>query len=400
MGAEPSTVKLAAKKLLETRERLMRESPSGLQARVVHCLDELASRLLNDPQAVLSKRIEQAPQFDATWLSLGALLKSWRAAELQALIIDEGVERAIGPKVVAHFVASNTPLLAWTSVARALLVQAGSIVRLPYAASTVAAWSEEFVNQVARIDPDISQLIALRTWPKQNLGCTTALCEAADTVLVYGSDETVRSIRSLTPPQKRFLGFGSKISLAFFLKGAPLESVAGTASDMWINDQQGCLSPQCVLVEGDRAECERVAQALAAALGEIAARFPKRTMAQAASIREFTDIARMQYTTQIYQASDLAWTVALCSERGIELAGPPGCIWIRPLDRTHVGQLLESCRGRIQGASVGTANSCEYEQFKLELDSYGVSYICSQGSLQLPPFTWREDGHDVLRSLI
>ena len=69
--------------------------------------------------------------FAMVQVSLDALLDSLTPEALWRLIDAEGVRDARGFPLIGHVIAGNTPLLAWVSVLRALLVRSASLVKLP-----------------------------------------------------------------------------------------------------------------------------------------------------------------------------------------------------------------------------------------------------------------------------
>ena len=79
-----------------------------------------------------------------TAVSLNALLDSLTEGDLADLIDTESCGGRLGPELIGHVIASNTPLLGWTSVIRALLVGSGSLVKAP--SSPNAVWIDYFID--------------------------------------------------------------------------------------------------------------------------------------------------------------------------------------------------------------------------------------------------------------
>ncbi len=391
--------------LRSNRERLVGSAPGRLQERAILALSEIAARLLRrDRGGFAEAKYDQAP-IEAAWMSLQATLESWDASSLNELIDSEDARAPVtGPAVTLHVVASNTPLLAWTSIARALLVESASIVRLPQDAPDVAAWTQRFLDSLAEVDEPLLGLIYIDTWPSSDTATTQAALAVADCALVYGSDKTVEAVRALATGATRVIGFGSRISLGLVLDGADLEEAAQCAAlDIALFDQQGCLSPQSVYVQGPRSDHDRFVKCLAKSLEDCSRLFPARSALQASRIREATDIARFKPDGAVMQDPKLLWTVTSTSSLDIDSLSIPGFVSIRPLPSFPAlsNSLARSpLLGKLQGASIAARDNTRFSAAASWARQIGVCYICKPGHLQRPPFSWREDNKPVLACLL
>ncbi|HTN83110.1 MAG TPA: acyl-CoA reductase, partial [Sorangium sp.] len=93
---------------------------------------------------------------------------------------------------------------------------------------------------------------------------------------VYGSDETVATLRARASRGVLVRGHGAGLGLAVVGPGASLADAArDIAGDVVPFDQRGCLSPRFVLVDGPAERAEALARALHEALGRAGARVPR-----------------------------------------------------------------------------------------------------------------------------
>ncbi|HEY8039190.1 MAG TPA: acyl-CoA reductase [Polyangiaceae bacterium] len=93
---------------------------------------------------------------------------------------------------------------------------------------------------------------------------------------VYGSDETIATIRADVGPGVVVRGHGSGLGLAVVSGGADVESAAeAIAGDVVAFDQRGCLSPRVVLVEGDEGRGAALARTLHDRLAAWSRRVPR-----------------------------------------------------------------------------------------------------------------------------
>lgn len=86
----------------------------------------------------------------------------------------------------------------------------------------------------------------------------------ADAWVVYGSDATVAAMRKHASPSAGFVAHGHRISASVVfgsaLKRGPAAAVKACVRDIRPYDQQGCLSPQIIWVEGDASAFARLLQ--------------------------------------------------------------------------------------------------------------------------------------------
>ncbi|WP_438045000.1 acyl-CoA reductase [Sorangium sp. So ce128] len=93
---------------------------------------------------------------------------------------------------------------------------------------------------------------------------------------VYGSDQTVATLRAQAGPGVLVRGHGAGLGLAVVGLDANLvEAARDIAADVVPFDQRGCLSPRFALVEGPAERAEALARGLHEALEEAGARVPR-----------------------------------------------------------------------------------------------------------------------------
>lgn len=374
---------------------------AGLRSRVIDALDELA--LLWDDPAYNVRLDAQANSgtfpFSMVKVSLDALLRSLKCEPVRALIESEPFDPASAPELVGHIVAGNTPLIGWTTVIRALLVGSASLVKVP--SSAEAVWLDYLMASLKDAAPEIAPLVEAMTWRGGNTSLDRALCQATDKVAVYGSDETIAAVEELAKPGS-VVGYGHRVSGGIVLDGANLALAAdGFATDILVYDQGGCLSPHTILVEGDYERTVLFGERLAAALAHSpygAEAYPS-PPGRSARVREARDLARLLDPVKIWADSALRWTVVASCAGMFQLSPTRGIVYLIPFARSEIARILTPVTGKLQGFGVGLPFGLP-PPVRTQLVNHGVSYICSSGSMQAPPLSWRENGYDVLRSLL
>ncbi len=376
----------------------LRQSQAALpsQAEIVAALAALADRW-RDPNYPLRQEAEAFDDpfpFAMVWVSLKAILDSLRPAELWALIDAEDCRAAQGFPVVGHVIAANTPLLAWVSIIRALLVRSASLVKLP--SGPAAEWGRLFLRSLTDVSPGLADGVTLYQWPGGTAELDAALCRSADVVMAHGSDDTMHALRGLCPPETPLVGYGHRVSLAVLPRGtATPEALLGLARDVLLYDQGGCLSPQTVFVEGGWPETLHAAEQLAAALRHAAIDYPLsvRSAHAAPAVREARALAFMEPDCRVWAGEEGRWTVI--ARPVLEFTPSPtfGVVSVQPLaSLSDLPEAVAAVAPVLQGCAAAGEGIAD----RLP----GVSRLCPPGQLQAPPLRWRQDGRDVLRVLL
>ena len=365
------------------------------QAQVVSSLAALAG-CWRDRDYPLRREAEtwQEPfPFAMAQVSLDALLDALQPEALWALIDAEGVREARGYPVIGHVIAGNTPLLAWVSIIRALLVRSASFVKLP--SGPAAEWGRLFQRTLADVSPELAACVHLDQWPGGTMAQDAALCAGVDLVMAHGGDAAMRALRALCPPDTNFVGYGHRVSFGLVTRGsANPEAAAGFAKDVLLYDQGGCLSPQTIFVEGEQEDAPAFAARLADALPGIVERYPLPFRADQAvqAVREARDLARMGDGNRLWEDPTLRWTVIARPQAPFAPSPTFGVVSVQPLTSLEdLPEALTSVAGYLQGCAVAGEEG-DYIP--------NVSYLCKPGELQAPPLSWRQDGRDVLRVLL
>ncbi|HEX4085663.1 MAG TPA: acyl-CoA reductase [Chthoniobacteraceae bacterium] len=295
--------------------------------------------------------------------------------------------RAIAPRVILHIFSGNTPHAALQSLVRGLLLGSHNLCKLPGAGLPEA---EAFVAALPMALRDRVEFTAAR--PDAWLSC-------AEAVIVFGSDETVAHFRELAGPQRKFLGYGHRISLGMVFEDAALGSAPLAARDASLFDQQGCLSPHCLYV-ADRPE--EYAARVAAEMERIEAKMPRSplTLSEAAAISELREITRFRAATgqplRLWEsAGSDAWTVIYDADPTFAASVLNRVIFIRPLP-TDASAALDPAR-----PFLSTIGIWPNTQSNAALAAAcGASRICGLGRMQEPMWTWRHDGRQTLAPLV
>ena len=364
------------------------------QADIINSLTEWAG-LWRDPDyppRVEAEAWQEPFPFAMVRVSLDALLDSLTPQALWALVDAEAVRDTHGYPVIGHVIAGNTPLLAWVSIIRALLVRSASFVKLP--SGQAAEWGRLFVRSLADVSPDLASCVHLALWPGGTTELDAALCGGVDLVMAHGSDAAMGDLRALCPPRTPFVGYGHRVSFGLVTRGGGnAEAAMGFAKDVLLYDQGGCLSPQTIFVEGEWREVLAIAEQLAAALLNVSARYPLPVRADraGAAVREARGLAWMGEGNRLWEDPGLRWTV-IARPQAVFVPSPTfGVVSVQLLASLEdLPEAIAPVAAYLQGCAVAGEESDYIPR---------ASYLCKPGELQAPPLSWRQDGRDVLRVL-
>ncbi len=124
--------------------------------------------------------------------------------------------------------------------------------------------------------------------------------EAGHHYWAYGTDETLREVEATLPSGVHYHAHGAGLGVAVFREKGDgrteiSASVDGLARDTIALDQRGCLSPRVVLIEGERAYGELIADQLVSALDRWEARVPRGTLSRSETADALRHEAAMTY---------------------------------------------------------------------------------------------------------
>ena len=155
----------------------------------------------------------------ASWTTdaLGGLV---RAEFPDPRVLDEFAEedgrevRAAAPGVTLHLGAGSVPGVTITSMLRALLVRSPVLVK-PGAGDAVL--STLFARELHRADPRLAAAVAVHYWPggaPARASWERELLALADQVVVYGDDDTIKSVRTRAPASTRLVEHLHRLGVA------------------------------------------------------------------------------------------------------------------------------------------------------------------------------------------
>ena len=339
----------------------------------------------------------------------GAALRALLRAELggsERLDAARG-ERIEGFDTTAAILAGAIPLPSFVAVLAPLVLRSPVLVKLSaHDPVTVPL----FVRSLAARDPLLGACVEIVDFRRDDAESLAALCRAP-CVAATGSDAAVAAIAARLQPSQRFVASGHRFSLALLgpeaTRGAALARAANAlALDVALWDQLGCLSPVSVhVVDADPRATDRVADALAGALVEAEARWPRGRIEVAAAAAVVSERAEAEMRAAAGQRVDVLaargteWTVVREGDAALRAAPLHRFVRVHPAaDLDAALAAIAPHAARLAGVALDGFGDAAV-RIAAELARLGASRVCAPGTLQTPPLDWPRDGRAVLLPL-
>lgn len=375
----------------------------------IAAIDRVAARWLEPCSPWRRRALETLPRTtgyapDAISHALDHLWSALIGRELAALAARElGPDVGVPERLAFHSLAGNVPGVGVFGLVAALLAGVPSIVktarREPELPALVAA-------ALAAEDSRLGDAVAIAYWPGGSDTHEAIVGARSSLVLAYGRGDTLDRLAARAP--RRLLRFGPRLSVALVSREAgDARTAAVAARQVALFDQQGCLSPQyLVLEEADAGTTTAFLDALAESLRHLAVALPRAplTLDEAAHVWRFLE--RVRWRAQegaavcVLAGADAAFSV-VCDRTGALPASPLN----RHLIVVPVGSLVEARTSlvRLDGTveAVGVAAPpARLADAAAIAAACGAHRLCPLERMQSPPFAWRQSGYPRLRSFL
>jgi hypothetical protein len=418
----PTLITEACQTLKRNRQRyLLARSTNS----VIQILDSLGREWLENDSPFRSFVLEKGPTetgFAQHTLANGldTFFKQLTADNLEKLITQElgNINRldhfhdgaiARGPELLMHIAAGNIPNPVLFDIVLALLTRSAQFVKCASGQSFIP---RIFAHSIYEADAKLGACIEIAEWKGGTETLDATVFAEADCVSATGSDETLAAVCAKLPGKTRFLGYGTRVSFAFVTREALARDVKHIAKlaahDIAAWDQQGCLSPHVIYVEGaGKVTPDLFAQRLSEELDALEEHQPRAQLTphEAAAIatrRSFYEVrAAHSPETQMWASSgSTAWTVIFESDPRFQVSCLNRFVYVKPVgDLTQALQAAEMIRDKVSTVGLA-ATASQTNDLALQLARWGATRVCPLGQMQNPPLTWRHDGRPPLGDLV
>ena len=292
--------------------------------------------------------------------------------------------------VLVHVTPNNSPLLGVLGVMEGLLSGNVNLLKLARKDSSFAAI---FYQKICSLDESktIQDYIYIGKVSSSDKNYLKEILSIADVISAWGSEESIKSIRELSPSGARIVSWGHKISFSYFSKNSLQSNINSSniqklAYEICNNEQLACSSPQCVFVEDATfVELKDFGKQLKIALNKVSPTLPKQKPSTA-ELAELTVATEQVRLSKVFENSDLIvskdnqWRIFIEDTIGLNASPLYRTIWIKPLPRNHIVQTLRPLKVYLQ--TVGLAcEASEVEVLTKEFYLAGVQRIRAVGEM-------------------
>jgi hypothetical protein len=292
---------------------------------------------------------------------------------------------------VLAVLAANLPALAVQPLLPALALGRPVFLKSP---SAEPLFAPAFLAALVRREPRLAAAVAAAAWPGGDPALEAPVLGRAGTVLAYGGEEALDDLERRAPG--KLVRYGPKTSLAVLGEEIdPAQAAWGLGRDVALFDQRGCLSITAVYTAGD---AESLAAALAAALADLARRWPPGPAepGAAAAVQQLRLTAEMR-GLRLFSPPLATGTVVVDPEPNFQSSPGLRTVRVHPLpDLARLPGILAPWQGRLQGAALAGADAWRLAS---ALAGLGVSRFTPPGELQSPDASWHNGGVDPLAAL-
>jgi len=357
---------------------------------------------------------------------------------------DSGVvrRRVSAPGLITTICSGTVPGVSTTAAIRSLLVGSGSLLK-PGAGDVVL--TTLFAEVLREIDPGLADALAVAYWPGGNATLEDEALHASDRVVVYGGDETVRSVRTRAAASATLVEYRHRIGVAVVdvtgmgaspeadgsgeeLRSEPRseprpgshtepptepgeepaeeprpERIAAAVADSVVPyEQRGCVSPARIFAIGSPDDGRVLCRAVARALEQRERGTPsRRTREEASACQQFVGSLELRRAAgeHVDVWAGRGWAVALDPD-GDPFAGGRVVVVTPLADIADLEVELERYRGRLQAVGVaGLSGGREALVARWSADA-GASRVGPLDRIAYPPPWWMHDGRGPLRALV
>ncbi len=208
----------------------------------------------------------------------------------------------------------------------------------------------------------------------------------APLVVAMGDDDTIASLRASLDPSVRFLGFGSRFSVAWWSKGSADADVL--ARDLAAHDGRGCMSPAMILTD----DPDGLLALLPDAMARAQARWPR---GEVSAIEHATTRSRAVLARATGRAiAGEGWAVHLLpAEHASKVSLPRAAQIIGVADIDAALALVAKDAHRLSTIGVASQGAAKWA-------TTGAPRVVALGQMQRPVLVRRHDGVPHLTLLV
>lgn len=317
-----------------------------------------------------------------------------------------GETYALGPGLLGGIVSSNIPALPHLTVMRSLLVKAPCVVK---SSKDEPLFLPAYLQSLWEVDEEVGGCAAAVSFGREQTELLDTFLNGIDFLIAYGGLDAISGLRAKWPDDARALYHGHKLGFGIVAAdalGTDLPDLAAKiAWDVVLFDQEACLAPHVVFVEGNLTETHSLAKEVAAAMEKLAADLPpaKRSMAARLAVRQELDsLAVLDQPAKVCPAGDLENGVVIVQQADTFHPSPLGrFLRLVPVESVEEAlKQVEPLKGLLQNASIACEDESRRRTIATDLARVGVARVCPPGNMGTPSMMWHHDGFPCIARML
>ena len=288
---------------------------------------------------------------------------------------------------LVHVTPNNSPLLGVLGVMEGLLSGNVNILKLARRDSAFAAL---FYETLCKLDTTgtIKDYVYVAKISSKEKDYLKSVLSLADVISVWGGEESVQSVKEISPRGARIVEWGHKISFSYIAKSKKQDSEVykSLAYEICLNEQMACSSPQCVFVEdADFSELKELAKNLEKALNEVSPKMKRvlpgvQETAELTVTKEQVRLKSIKGRSHLVESKNHDWRIYVEDTPALNSSPLFRTIWLKPMPRHLIISHLRPLKMYLQTAGIA-ADAFEVEALSRDLYMAGVQRIRAIGEM-------------------
>ena len=248
--------------------------------------------------------------------------------------------------ILFHIAAGNAEGLPFYSVLEGLLSGNVNILKLPSVDDGVSVL---LLHEIIKEEPSLAPYVCVLDVPSTNLAVMKRLADMADGIVVWGSDEAIKTIRTYAEPKTNIISWGHKLSFAYVTEDVLSDNnlqkeLYALARHICATKQVLCSSCQGLFVDSEKEQVvNAVGEMFFNILKEVSREYPPESIGVRGKVgislynEELENISGQK---KIYKENGVSVIVSRDSQ--LELSYMFRNCWVKPLPRKSIVHTLKS----------------------------------------------------------
>lgn len=288
---------------------------------------------------------------------------------------------------LVHVTPNNSPLLSVLGVIEGLLSGNVNLLKLARKDSSFTAL---FYEELCRLDTTgtLNKYVYVAKISSKEKSYLKSFLAQGNVISAWGGEESVQSIREMSPKGARIVEWGHKISFSYITQSKKDDNdvFKKLAYEICLNEQLACSSPQCVFIEdADFEELIKISKKLAGALDEVSPTMKRvypgvQEMAELTVTKEQVRLKSIKGGSLLVESPKREWRIYVEDTPALNSSPLFRTIWLKPMPRSKMISHLRPLKTYLQTAGIA-ADSMEVESLVRDLFMSGVQRVRAIGEM-------------------